>query len=68
MLDRLELIFKEKGRGADHKVVWTLPALHSHVRFPPCPPIGARLRSPSLATVKGMEGTRPGPTAETGVL
>lgn len=42
-LDRLELIFKEKGRGADHKVLWTLPALHSHTGFPldahPCPPL-----------------------------
>lgn len=42
-LDRLELIFKEKGRGADHKVLWTLPALPSHTRFPldahPCPPL-----------------------------
>lgn len=33
-MDRLELIFKEKGRVAHHKVLWTLPALHSHTRFP----------------------------------
>ena len=41
-MDRLELIFKEKGRGADYKVLGTLPALRSHTRFPldahPCPP------------------------------
>lgn len=41
-MDRLELIFKEKGRGADYKVLGTLPALRNHTRLPldayPCPP------------------------------